>query len=479
MKELALKVIDLLDRKEVDYADVRVVRLREEGLQVKNGVLEAWSDGESEGFGLRVLVDGYWGFAAAADLSGSETERVVREALALARASARVGGERVRLAPVHAHEGEWRGPCLEDPFKMGAEEKIEFLLHATRDLAAPGIAFAQGQLGSFREDKVFASTDGVLVEQQRTEAGAAISAVSIRDGDVQVRSYPSAHGGSWNQGGFEVVRGLELAREAPRVAEQALALLDATPCPADVTTLILDADQMALQVHESVGHPTELDRMLGSEWSYAGGSFVSGEDVGELRYGSEAVTILADATTPGGLGTFGWDDEGVRAQRHPLVRRGLLVGLQTSRETAGRVGLTPSGGMRASSWSRIPLVRMTNINLEPGEWDLEDLIADTKEGLLLATNKSWSIDDRRLNFHFGTEIGWEIRNGRRGKMLRDCTYSGTTPPFWRSCDAVCNRDHWVLFGLTNCGKGEPGQTAHVGHGAAPARFRDVRVEAAR
>lgn len=475
MRDFALAVVALLDRPDVQYADIRVIRRHQEMYRTKNGLLEAWEDEEDEGFGIRVLIGGFWGFAAHHALSETAVTQVAGQAVRLARAAATAGGNRVCLAEQETHVGEWIGPCHEDPVSLAAEDKISFLLAAASGLLVPGVSYAVGNLGSIREEKVFASTEGSVIAQVRTETGAGLSAIAVRDGEVQVRSYPSAGSGSWALGGFEVVRAFDLADHAPRVGEEAVALLDAPSCPAGETTVILDPDQMALQIHESVGHPTELDRILGSEASYAGTSFLSPADLGRLRYGSEHVTIVADATIPGGLGTFPFDDEGVPAMRVSLLREGLLDGFLMSRESASVLGLTSNGTMRASGWNRIPLIRMTNINLAPGSWTLDKLIEDTREGVLMATNRSWSIDDRRLNFHFTTEIGWEIRNGRLGRMLKDCSYMGTTPRFWQSCDAVCNEDHWQLLGIVNCGKGEPGQAIGVGHGTAPARFRNVRV----
>jgi TldD protein len=242
-------------------------------------------------------------------------------------------------------------------------------------------------------------------------------------------------------------------------------------------TVVLDGEQVALQVHESVGHALELDRVLGREASYAGTSFVQVPDLGSLRYGSEQMNVSADGTSPGGLGSFGWDDEGVAAHAFPLVSEGVLRGFLSSRETAAEIGLERSGGcMRAESFARQPIIRMTNVNLAPGDaGTLEDLIADTDSGVLLETNRSWSIDNRRLHFQFATEVAWEIRDGERGRMLRNPSYAGITPEFWGSLDAVCSDSEWRLWGLLNCGKGEPGQSMHVSHGAAPARFRDVQV----
>jgi TldD protein len=263
---------------------------------------------------------------------------------------------------------------------------------------------------------------------------------------------------------------------AERVANEARALLTADPCPADtITTIILAGDQLALQVHESCGHPIELDRVFGSEAAYAGTSFLTLDKLGHLRYGSDLVNITADSVRPLGLGTFGWDDEGIPAQSSPIVKNGLFVGYLMSRETASRLGKVSNGCMRASSWNRIPLIRMTNVSLEPGTWALEDLIEDTDSGIYMETNRSWSIDDKRYNFQFGTEMGYEIKNGKLGRMLRNCTYTGITPDFWNSCDGVCNLKHWTMWGTPNCGKGQPSQIAHTGHGAAPARFGNIRV----
>ena len=354
------------------------------------------------------------------------------------------------------------------------------LQRSTELLRVAGVTLAVASLGALRETKVFASTEGALIEQTRTEAGGGIAATAVREGDVQTRSYPSAGGGSWGQGGYEVVRQLDLPRHAPRVGEEAVALLSAPLCPEGVTTVVLDADQMALQVHESVGHPTELDRILGTEASYAGTSFVRVEDVGRLRYASEHVTIVADATAPGGLGTFAFDDEGVPGKRAPLVHRGLLVGLLTSRETAVLLGQESSGAMRASAADRVPLIRMTNINLEPGDHSLDRLIGESRRRR--PPGDQPQLEHRRPAPELPLrhrERGGRSRTDRLGRLLRDCSYTGRTPQFWNSCDAVGERSEWRLFGVTNCGKGEPGQDSHVGHGVSPARFRDVRVGPAR
>jgi TldD protein len=292
-----------------------------------------------------------------------------------------------------------------------------------------------------------------------------------------VRSFPGSHRGDTLQAGYEHFDQMGLVAAAPRVAEEAIALLSAEVCPSTTTTLILDGEQLALQVHESVGHAVELDRVLGNEASYAGISWVPADAIGNLQYGSELMNVTADATNPGGLGSYRWDDEGVEGRAVPIVRDGVLRGFLSSRESAAEIGLERSAGcMRADGFSRQPIVRMTNVNLEPGDaGSLDDLIAATDAGIYMETNKSWSIDQRRLHFQFGTEIAWEVKDGQRARMLRNPTYAGVTPQFWAGLDAVCSAPAWKLWGILNCGKGEPGQTMHVSHGAAPARFRNVQV----
>ena len=372
--------------------------------------------------------------------------------------------------------GRYQTPISVNPFDVSTEAKLELLFKADEIIRRnKKVRISEAFMGSYKTEKTFASTQNSYIEQEIVECGAGISATAIEGGEVQVRSYPNSFRGNFATKGFEWVEQLALPDHAERVANEAGKLLSAKTCPSKVTTLILDSSQLALQIHESIGHPIELDRVLGTEASYAGTSFLNPGMVGQFKYGSEIVNVVADATFPGGLGTFGYDDEGVKAQRVPIISNGILVNLLTSRETAHHLGKESNGTMRADGWNRIPLIRMTNINLEPGGWTLEQMISDTDEGLFLTTNRSWSIDDKRINFQFGTEIGWEIKKGKLGEMVKNPTYTGITPQFWNSCDAIANRDHWQMWGTPNCGKGEPGQVAHVGHGTAPARFRNVQV----
>ena len=467
MRDLCGDAVEAARAAGAQYADARAVLRREQSVATKNGRVESVSDVESEGIGVRVLVDGAWGFACDRRLTPGGARAAAARACEFARASGR--GTVRELAHVEPQTATYRTPFVVDPFSVSIADKIDFCLRAEAGLARSEVKVAEAFARALREHKVLVTSDGSELEQELVECGGGIDATAIGEGLAQIRSYPSAHGGSSAQAGWEYVRELGLEREAPRVAEQAAALLKAPECGAGVMDVVIDAEQMQLQVHESVGHPTELDRVLGSEAAYAGTSFLKPADVGSLRYGSSLMNITSDPTTEYGLGTFGFDDEGVAAVPQPIVREGVLVGWIGSRE----VGFP--GSMRADGWSRMPLVRMTNLHLEPGDGTVEELIGDVAEGLYFETNKSWSIDDKRLNFQFGTQTAWEIRDGELGRLVRDATYTGITPQFWGSLDAVAGRDAWRLQGLTNCGKGQPGQSAHVSHGAAPARFRGVQV----
>ena len=485
MKELADLALDTAQARGATFADVRIVEHREQAIRTKNGVVESLSETEEHGFGVRVIVEGAWGFASSAVLGREEVERTAALAVEIARASALARREPVDIGPPVTSSGAYCTPVQIDPFGVPAEEKVALLLEADRAMrGVNGVNVASGTLVCLRERKIFANTEGAFTEQEIVEIGGGIVALAVKDGEVQQRSYPNSFGRDQRTLGWEYIQQVDLPGHAEQVASEAVALLTAAPCPSTVTTLILGPTQLALQIHESCGHPTELDRVFGSEAAYAGTSFLTPDKVGILRYGSPVVNLTADATLMGGLGAFGWDDEGVPAQRVELVREGLFVGYLSSRETAARLArlkgwdasaARSGGAMRASGWNRIPLVRMTNVSLEPGEWAFDDLIADTGDGIYMEMNRSWSIDDKRLNFQFGTEIGYEIKGGKLGRMLKNCTYTGITPQFWRSCDAVCDLDHWAVWGTPNCGKGQPTQIAHTGHGAAPARFRDVRV----
>ncbi|MEX0786865.1 MAG: TldD/PmbA family protein [Dehalococcoidia bacterium] len=476
MRDLALRALDTARSQGAHYADVRVLRQQAESVTVRLQNVEGLTYDETLGFGVRVLVDGFWGFASSHKMTAEEADRVAAEAVRIARASAMVRGQKADIGAPSAIVDRYETPVLKDPFSVPLDEKITILLSATETMAkAPSIVMAEANCYCQRDEKLFVSTEGSEIEQVLVETGCGIEATSVDEGEVQRRSYPNSVGRHQGTEGWEFVERWDLPGAAARVADEAAQLLRAKTCPPGRTTVILDGSQVALQIHESCGHAIELDRVLGTEAAFAGTSFLTTDKLGGFMYGSKAVNITADATIPGGLGTFGYDDEGIPAHATPVVREGAFVGYLTSRETASALGQASNGAMRASGWNRIPLIRMTNVSLDPGGWTLDDMIAGTDDGIYMETNRSWSIDDRRLNFQFGTEVGREIKHGKLGALIKNATYTGITPRFWGSCDAVANRDHWVVWGTPNCGKGQPEQVAHTGHGAAPARFRDVQV----
>ena len=469
------RALDLASVQGASYCDVRLVETNQERFVVRSGAVETLSNDESQGIGVRVLVSGCWGFASTNIVAPDEIARITNVAVEIAKASAQSSTGQVSLGPPVTSQGVYTTPIRVNPFTISLEDKLGLLLEADARMGSvKGISARTGNLIFIKEHKSFANSEGAHVEQTIYEAGGGIMATARGNGEIQRRSYPQS---MRQQGcaGWEFVDSMDLAGNAERIASEAVALLSAKHCPSGVTTLIVGASQLGLQIHESCGHAIELDRVLGSEAAYAGTSFLTTDKLNNFQYGSEHINITADSVRLPGLGSYGWDDEGVPAQSTPVVQNGQFTGYLTSRETASGLNLIPNGSMRAASWNRIPLIRMNNVSLEPGNWNLDDLIADTDDGILMEMNRSWSIDDRRFNFQFGTEIGYEIKKGKLGKALRNCTYTGITPEFWNSCDAVCNEELWTMWGIPNCGKGQPGQIGHTGHGAAPARFRNIQV----
>lgn len=456
------------------YADVRLVNRTSEQVRVWDGKTEELLSHTSRGLGVRVLVNGAWGFAGSPDLEQGRT--TVAAALEVGRASARLQKEPVQLAAIPILRTRWQNPVQVDLHTVSFQERVDLLMAADAVMAKQsGVTQRKSSMGFFFTDQIFASSEGAFIEQNLTACGAGLMALAAGDGEVQHRSFPASFQGNYATAGYEHVLGLGLVEGARTCAEQAAALLHADPCPPGRTTLVMDSSMMTLLIHESIGHALELDRVLGSEASYAGTSFATPEKLGNLQYGSRHVTITADATLPGGLASFGYDDEGSPAKRTVLIDQGRLVNYLTSRETAARLDLPVSGNMRADGWQRTPLIRMTQINLEPGESSLEEMISGTDQGIYIETVNTYSIDDKRLNFQFGPEIGWEIRSGKVGRMLKNVRFTAMTPDFWNACDAVGGPAQWKLWGIPVCGKGEPGQVVHVGHGSPPVRFRNIQV----
>ncbi len=479
MKDFAQQALDTAVARGATYADVRSTDIRQRYLSTKNGQPAQVRESRSCGIGIRVVADGAWGFAATDDLTRAGIDRGAARAVEIARASALCKKQEVQMASEEKIVDRWEGPCRVDPFTVPVSSCLDLLLKVDAELRrVNGVTLAEAQMDFRQIEQYFLSSLGSDIYQRKTQTGAGFVAISFGNNEIQKRSYPNSFGGQYQTKGYELVEELKLVENAPRIAEQAVALHKADQCPAGVKDIILESSQLGLQIHESIGHPIELDRVLGTEANFAGMSFLTVDKLGKLKYASDIVNVVADATPSHGpgLGTFAYDDEGVPSQATPIIKNGLFVGYLTSRETAPAIGQARSNGtMRAESWSRIPLIRMTNVSLLPGTWKLEDLIADTEDGIYFETNRSWSIDDRRYNFQFGTEIGWEVKRGKKTRMLKNPSYGGITTEFWNSCDALCSRDYWTLWGTPNCGKGQPMQTMGTGHGAAPARFRKVKV----
>ncbi len=483
MRELTDRALNLAQTQGATYADVRIVNRETQEINVKNGVVQSLELDSTQGFGVRVLADGAWGFASSHLLTPAEVDRVTALAVTIARASALTKIQDVDLGPAETHVGTYHTPVEIDPFEVSLNDKVSLLLEADKEArSVQGVMLATSTMAFIRENKTFASTEGSYIQQEIIESGMGMVARAVAEGDMQQRSYPNSFGRHQATAGYEFVRQWDLPGNARRMGEEVVALLSAPQCPSGVTTIILDGPQLGLQIHESCGHPIELDRVFGSEAAFAGTSFLTPEKYGSFRYGSDIVNLTADAVTPTGLGTFGYDDEGVPAQSSDIVKNGMFVGYLSSRETASQLrGIHPdaparsNGSMRSDGWNHVPIIRMTNVSLQPGEWTLDDLIADTDDGIYMITNKSWSIDDKRLNFQFGVELAYQIKNGKLGQMYKNATYTDMTPKFWANCDAICNEEQWHVWGTPNCGKGQPMQVAHTGHGASPSRFRDVQV----
>jgi TldD protein len=482
MRDVAAQALDMAVREGVTYADVRAEQVRDRHITTKNGRPSNVAASEGAGVGIRVLVDGCWGFAATDDLGAAGLEAAARLAIDIARAGTLAKKHDIRLAPEDAYQQSWTSPCEIDPFGVSVQEVLQHLTAVDTEIGRiAGITLAESSFTCTRKRQVFASSAGSMIEQTRTTTGAGSTALSFKEDEIQKRSYPNSFGGQYQLKGYELVGELNLLAHAPRIAEEAVALHSADPCPEGTFNLILDSSQLGLQIHESIGHPIELDRVLGSEANYAGMSFLTLEKLNTLAYGSPIVNVVCDARPEHGpgLGTFAFDDEGVPAQCAPIITNGRFVGYMTSRETAASVGAARSNGtMRADGWARLPLIRMTNVSLMPGEQTLDEVFSGVDHAICMETNRSWSIDDKRYNFQFGCEIAWEIRNGKRVRMLKNPIYSGISTEFWNQCEAIASREHWTLWGVPNCGKGQPEQVMGTGHGASPSRFRNIQVGSA-
>jgi TldD protein len=471
----AARVLDTALARGAEYADVRFETDRTERIEVRNGNVVTLNDGRSAGFGVRALFDGAWGFAASADTSDAGLDAAAARAVEIAKAGARVATHRFAEAPTDAHVDTYATPMVRDPQSVALGERVALLLDAERAVrATPRVRVGRAWLDLWTTEKEFYSTIGSRIAQSLRQTGSGLSALAVDEGDAQERSYPGDIG-LYLGGGWEVVELAALRENAQRIGEEADQLLDAPQCPSGTYDVILGGSQVSLQIHESCGHAAELDRVFGWEANFSGTSFLDPAQLGALKYGSDAVTIVIDNTMPRGFATVGYDDEGSKSVRSDIVRDGVLVGFEMSRDTARRIGRESNACVRSENWRGVPMIRMCNLNLLPGNVPFEGLFDGVERGIYMESNRSWSIDDHRLNFQFGCQIGWEIVRGKKTRLLKNPTYAGVTPHFWNSCDAIADEKSWMPWGTPNCGKGEPMQTGRTAQAASPARFRNVSV----
>ncbi len=459
------------------YADIRINRYRREFISTREKQVQVVERSQSFGFGVRALLNGAWGFAASRNVAEDEVRRMARLAIEIARANAAYQKRPVRLAPASKVVATWKSSFAKDPFDVPLEGKVQFLLKLNETaMKVKGVNFVNSGVVFVNEQKFFASTDGSAIEQYiiRSEPSFEVTAVDSSKGDfVERESLPGPEAI-----GYEYLENYPWQKEAEQAGNEAVEKLKAKSVEPGVYDLVLDPSHLWLTIHESIGHSTELDRSLGWEADYAGTSFLTPDKAGKFRIASKLVNFFADRTQPNGLATVGYDDDGVPAQRWYLVKDGAFVDWQTTRELAALIGRSSSYGCaHADSWESVPFARMPNVSLEPSreKVSLDDLVADVKNGILIYGNGSFSIDHQRYNFQFGGQTFWEIKDGKKGAMLRDVAYQSRTPDFWSACDGLGGEATYELNGALNDGKGEPGQSNAVSHGCPVARFRQIKV----
>src|SRR5687768_9959572 len=459
------------------YADIRINRYRRESIATREQQVQNVSRSASYGMGLRVLVNGAWGFAATHRVDPAAAREAAEQAVAIARANAILTTRKVVLAEADKVVTAWNNPIKRDPFDVPLDTKTAFLmkLNATA-MAVPGVSFVSSQILFVDEQKYFASSEGSRITQRlvRTYPQFTVTAADRAAGDFQTRPVVDRA----KLLGYEYVEDYPWLQDAEKAGHEVVAKLKAKPIVPGRYDLVVDPSQLFLAIHETVGHSTELDRALGWEANMAGTSFLKPADAGKLRFGASIVNLVGDRTQPGGLATTGYDDEGVKSERWHIVRDGTFVDWQTTRELAPLVGQQRSHGcLHADDWSSVPFPRMPNVSLQPAatEVSLEDLFSGIKRGLFVEGRGVSSIDQQRYNFQFGGAVIREITNGKLGAMVRDAAYQSRTPDFWASCDGLGGPATYQLWGTSADGKGEPGQTNAVSHGCPPARFRNITV----
>ena len=475
MKAVISDIINKLDLPEVDFADVRYTSTDKENIVFQNKILKHTSNSKDyKALGIRVLINGTWGFAGITSFSSYEIDKAIKKAINNAKTAALFRKDKVKLTPVKPIVSSYIFKPKINPFTLDKEYKINYLKEIAEKIHShEKIVSSSLFTGFYRQYKIYANTEGTFVDSLVYNTNGYFMIFSSNGKEIMRRTFPGLH--CTERAGFEAILGYKMYENADKIIKEAIDLLDAPRIEEDKADLIIDRSHLALTLHESVGHATEADRIFGKEISYAGKTFIKPKMIGSFKYGSPVVNIYSDSTDERGMGFHIVDDEGYPAQKIDIVKNGILVNQQTSREIAPLLGLTPSSNMKASNGDDIPLVRMTNFCLAPGKGSLQDLIKDTEKGYLINFTKTWSIDDNRNNFQFTTEIGWKIKDGEIVGIVKEPTYNAITPEFWNSCDKICGKEEWKMQGVSNCGKGEPGQLMYLSHGVAPARFRNVNV----
>jgi TldD protein len=435
--------------------------------------------GEAAGFGVRVIHSGVWGFASSPIVTEDEIRRIARMAAEVAKAGAVAKKVDVRLAPVPAFTEYWSTPMQKDPMEVAETDRQAYVQKIVDTaLAVPDVLSVNASVQLSHEWKYFASTEGSYIEQENYTTSPSFTVTARRDGETRSRTYS----GQARTGGWEIAEASGMIEHAERIAAEAVEFCTAKPIDMGIKDLVLTPSHAMLTIHEIIGHPTELDRILGYEANYAGTSFIKLADVGKLKYGSKLFNVTADRSRPGGLATTGYDDDGVKTQEWPLVRDGILVGLQTNRESAHFLGEKESRGCtHASSWRDYPFLRMPNVHVDagpPGSPTPEEIIADTKDGVYIDGRGSYSIDQQRYNGQFGGNAFWEIKNGKRTRMVTNVTYNAITTDFWANLDAISGPESWEMHGTGGDAKGQPVQTNSISHGSPYLRIRGIMVGAA-
>ena len=475
IKKIAADGLTAASSKKASYCDIRYEIIRDQELSFSDGEPEPIENSLSAGWAVRLLIDGAWGFASSDDPTLS-IDQLVERAAQIARASSKAMKEPVLLSKVKPQVGQFESSFKIDPFSVPLNEKIEFLADLDGAMGVSEAINSRSCFASFRKmEKWFFSTEGSDLFQTIIHSGSGLTLGQVKSRRERAeRSFPRSTG-QYRSAGYELLSQLNMKENIPRLIVEVSQLLTAPACPKKTTTLVLANDIVPLVIHESIGHALELDRVFGSERNFSGTSFATPDQLGSLQYASEIVTVFNDSTALGGLGSFGWDDEGVKSGKSYLIKNGILTDYLSSRETSARINKSSTATMRAEGWSNLPLVRMTNTVLEPGDKSFEQLIGEVDDGVFMATPSSWSIDDLRKNFKFGCEIGWEIKSGKLAGVVKDPTFAGCTTQFWNNCDGICDASQYVLSGTPNCGKGQPGQNGRTAEGASPARFTNIEV----